>query len=216
MKNKIKDDNYNSNIYLFLTVIYVACIMIANILASKIINFLGIPLASGILVFPITYIIGDVLTEVYGYKKAEKTIMYGFLCNLLMSIIFFIAIKLPYPSYWNNQKAFETILENTPRIFIASLAGYLVGGFSNSYIMDKIKKQNKIKYLWFRTILSTIVGETLDTLLFITIGFIGTVHGNTLFQMIFFQALFKILYEVIFTPVTYYVIHKIENKENEG
>ena len=173
-------------------------------------------MTGGVLVFPITYIIGDVLTEIYGYKKTKKVILYGFLCNLLMVIIFFLAIKLPYPSYWHNQEAFVAILENTPRILFASFVGYLIGGFSNSYIMDYIKNNSKIKFLWFRTILSTIVGEALDTGLFLMIGFFGTMGNNVLFTMIICQTIAKVLYEVAFTPITYFVVKKVRKLEEEN
>lgn len=222
MKDPIKyvtekdSKNYNSNIFLFITVLYVACILISNILASKIISVFGIAMTGGVLVFPITYIIGDVLTEIYGYKKTKKVILYGFLCNLLMVIIFFLAIKLPYPSYWHNQESFVAILENTPRILFASFVGYLIGGFSNSYIMDYIKNNSKIKFLWFRTILSTIVGETLDTGLFLMIGFFGTMGNNVLFTMIICQTIAKVLYEIAFTPITYFVVKKVRKLEEEN
>jgi len=214
---KVKDNyNSNSNTLLLLTVIYVSCILIANILAAKIINVFGIALASGILVFPITYIIGDVLTEVYGFKKTKQIIMYGFLCNLIMVIAFFVAMKLPYPAFWGNQEAFELILGNTPRILLASFTGYLVGSFSNSFIMDYIKNNSKIKFLWFRTILSTIVGEGLDTTIFITIGFLGTMEVKAVFTMLMWQLIVKVAYEVLFTPVLYLITNKIKKIENVG
>lgn len=213
MKKKSKKELY-SGIFLFISVLFVACILISNILASKIINIFGISMTGGVLVFPITYIIGDVLTEVYGYKKAKKVIMYGFICNLLMVILFAIAIKLPYPQFWGNQDAFVAILSNTPRLLIASFIGYLVGGLSNSFIMEYIKNNSKIKFLWFRTILSTIVGEFLDTTIFLIIGFVGTMAFGNLMFMILCQSLAKILYEVIFTPVTYKTIGFIKKQES--
>ena len=214
-KNKRNNNNNNnSNTFMLLTVIYITCILVANILAAKIINIFGISLASGILVFPITYIIGDVLTEVYGYKKAKQVILYGFLCNLIMVVTFYIAMKLPYPAYWANQEAFEIILGNTPRILLASFIGYLVGGFSNSFIMDYIKNNSKIKYLWFRTILSTLVGEALDTTIFVLIGFLGTMNNSAVFMMLLYQLITKVLYEVLFTPVLYIIINKIKKIEN--
>lgn len=211
---KVKDNsNNNSNTFLLLTVIYVTCILIANILAAKIINIFGIALASGILVFPITYIIGDVLTEVYGFKKAKQVILYGFLGNLLMVIAFYVAMKLPYPAFWANQEAFELILSNTPRILLASFTGYLAGGFSNSFIMDYIKNNSKIKFLWFRTILSTLVGEALDTSIFILIGFLGTMSTSAVLTMLVSQLVVKVLYEILFTPFLYLITNKIKKIE---
>lgn len=116
----------------------------------------------------------------------------------------------------HNQEAFVAILENTPRILFASFVGYLIGGFSNSYIMDYIKNNSKIKFLWFRTILSTIVGEALDTGLFLMIGFFGTMGNNVLFTMIICQTIAKVLYEVAFTPITYFVVKKVRKLEEEN
>lgn len=130
-----------------------------------------------------------------------------------MVILFAIAMKLPYPDYWQNQEAFVAILSNTPRLLLASFVGYLTGGLSNAFIMEYIKNNSKIKFLWFRTILSTIVGEGLDTFIFLIIGFYGTMKTGDLMSMILFQSLAKILYEVILTPFTYKIISFIKSKE---
>lgn len=214
MKTKKTNETY-SGAFLLISILFVSCILISNILASKIISIFGISMTGGVLLFPVSYIIGDVLSEVYGYQKAKKVIIYGFICNLVMVIAFYLCMKLPYPSYWGNQEAFTTILSNTPRVLLASFIGYLVGGLSNSFIMTYIKNNSKIKYLWFRTILSTIVGEGLDTIIFLTVGFLGFINGSNLIQMIIYQASAKILYEVILTPVTYKVIAYVRNKEEK-
>lgn len=209
----IKQNIYSES-FLFISVIFISCLLVSNILASKLMSVFGISMTAGVLVFPITYIIGDVLTEVYGHKKAKKVIIYGFICNLLMVILFFIAIKMPYPEFWQNQDAFVTILSNTPRMLLASFIGYLIGGFTNSYVLEYIKNNSKIKYLWFRTILSTIVGETLDTSIFLLIGFIGTMANKDLAIMIICQTLAKIIYEIVLTPVTYKVVNYVKKIEN--
>lgn len=215
MKSKKNiEKNIYSETFLFISVLFISCLLVSNILASKLMNIFGISMTAGVLVFPITYIIGDVLTEVYGHNKAKKIIIYGFICNLLMVILFFIAIKMPYPDYWQNQDAFVTILSNTPRMLLASFVGYLIGGFTNSYVLEYIKNNSKIKYLWFRTILSTIIGETLDTSIFLLIGFIGTIANKELGIMIIYQTLAKILYEVVLTPVTYKVVNYVKRIEN--
>ena len=215
MKKKLikKNESY-SRTFLFISVLFVSCILISNILASKLILIFGISMTGGVLVFPITYILGDVITEIYGYEKSKRIILYGFLCNLIMVVLFYIAMKLPYPDYWLNQEAFVAILSNTPRLLLASFIGYLVGGISNSYIMAYIKNNSKIKYLWFRTILSTIVGEGLDTFIFLTVGFFGTMPIENLMFMILCQSSVKILYEIIFTPFTYKTISFIKKREN--
>lgn len=212
MKKKETKEIY-SEIFLFISILFITCILVSNILASKIINIFGISMTGGVLVFPITYIIGDVLTEIYGYKKSKKIIIYGFICNLIMVILFYIAMKLPYPEYYLNQDAFVAVLSSTPRLLLASFIGYLVGGLTNSYIMDYIKNNSKIKYLWFRTITSTIIGEFLDTSIFLIIGFIGTMKTNDLLFMIVCQSAAKTLYEIVLTPLTYKTIAYIKKKE---
>lgn len=212
MKKKETKETY-SEIFLFISILFITCILVSNILASKIINIFGISMTGGVLVFPITYIIGDVLTEIYGYKKSKKIIIYGFICNLIMVILFYIAMKLPYPEYYLNQDAFVAVLSSTPRLLLASFIGYLVGGLTNSYIMDYIKNNSKIKYLWFRTITSTIIGEFLDTSIFLIIGFIGTMKTNDLLFMIVCQSAAKTLYEIVLTPLTYKTIAYIKKKE---
>lgn len=212
MKKKETKETY-SEIFLFISILFITCILVSNILASKIINIFGISMTGGVLVFPITYIIGDVLTEIYGYKKSKKIIIYGFICNLIMVILFYIAMKLPYPEYYLNQDAFVAVLSSTPRLLLASFIGYLAGGLTNSYIMDYIKNNSKIKYLWFRTITSTIIGEFLDTSIFLIIGFIGTMKTNDLLFMIVCQSAAKTLYEIVLTPLTYKTIAYIKKKE---
>lgn len=204
-----------SEIFVFISIIFVSCILISNILAAKIISIFGISMTSGVLVFPISYVLGDVMTEIYGYEKTKKVIIYGFISNLLMVVVFYLAMKLPYPDYWQNQDAFITILSNTPRVLLASFIGYLLGGLSNAFIMEYIKNNSKIKFLWFRTILSTIVGEALDTTIFLTISFIGTMSGFNLISMIIYQSIFKIMYEVVLTPVLYKIIAFVSKKEKE-
>lgn len=214
---KLKEEKHKkelySEIFLFISILFITCILVSNILASKIITMFGISMSGGVLVFPITYIIGDVLTEIYGYKKSKKIIIYGFICNLIMVILFFIAMKLPYPEYYLNQDAFVAVLSSTPRLLLASFIGYLVGGLTNSYIMDYIKNNSKIKYLWFRTITSTIIGEFLDTTIFLTIGFVGTIKTNDLIFMIVCQSAAKTIYEIVLTPLTYKTIAYIKKKE---
>ena len=214
---KLKEEKHKKELYsetfLFISILFITCILVSNILASKIITMFGISMTGGVLVFPITYIIGDVLTEIYGYKKSKKIIIYGFICNLIMVILFFIAMKLPYPEYYLNQDAFVAVLSSTPRLLLASFIGYLVGGLTNSYIMDYIKNNSKIKYLWFRTITSTIIGEFLDTTIFLTIGFVGTIKTNDLIFMIVCQSAAKTIYEIVLTPLTYKTIAYIKKKE---
>lgn len=202
-----------SQFYIYLVMLYVACILIANIAAFKVVQVSGITVAAGTLVFPISYILSDIFSEVYGFKSTKKVIIMGFICNALMVLTFLFAIKLPYPAYFTNQDAFELVLGSTPRMFIASICGYLVGGLSNSYLMSYIKEHSKIKFLWFRTISSTIVGEILDTSIFLFIGFIGSIPNENLITMIICQAVVKIVFEIIMTPILYKSINIVKKKE---
>lgn len=202
-----------SEIFVYLVMLYITSILIANVAAFKIVKISSIIVTAGTLVFPISYILGDVFSEIYGFKTTRKVILGGFVSNALMVGVFYIAIKLPYPDYFENQEAFSIVLGSTPRIFLAGVIAYLVGSLANSYIMNYIKDNSKIKYLWFRTITSTIVGETIDSMIFLSISFIGTIANKELITMIICQAFVKIIFEIIMTPVTYKVINYMKKKE---
>ncbi|HPG91482.1 MAG TPA: queuosine precursor transporter [Rectinema sp.] len=204
----------HSTIFLVLTALYITCLLISNIIASKLIQIAGIVLPSAVILFPVTYILADVFTEVYGFKKMRLVIWLGFGANAFMSLIFLVAIALPSPPFFGEQEAYRIVLSNSPRIFLASLAGYWAGEFSNSIILSALKKATKGRLLWTRTIASTIVGEGLDTILFIGIAFWGTMPKTSLIQMMLAQYLFKVAYEVAFTPFTYLVVSYIKRKEN--
>ena len=209
MKDK---ENYSKH-FLIILAIAITTLLVSNITSIKIISIGKIMLPSSALLFPITYILGDVIAEVYGFKKARLVIILGFLCNAFMVIYFQIAIQLPSSETWNLQECFKSILATTPRMFVASLSAYLVGSLSNAYVMQMIKKITGEKKLWMRTIGSTIVGEFLDTLFFATIAFIGILSLNELATMIICQFVWKVSYEIISTPVTYYVIKKFKRIE---
>ncbi len=202
-----------SPLFLGLTSLFITCLLISNIIASKLMQVGGIVLPSAVILFPVTYILADVFTEVYGFRKTRMVIWIGFAANAFMSLVFLIAIILPTPSFFAHQAAYATVLGSTPRVLAASLAGYWAGEFSNSIVLSVLKKVTKGRYLWTRTIGSTIVGEGLDTILFISIAFVGTVPTQTLLQMMLAQYLFKVGYEVIFTPLTYLVVGFIKRKE---
>lgn len=203
-----------SPIFLGLTSLFVTSLLISNIIASKLMQIGGIVLPSAVILFPVTYILADVFTEVYGFKKTRMVIWIGFAANAFMSAIFLVAIALPYPPFFSNQAAYATVLGSTPRVLLASLAGYWAGEFSNSIILSVLKKVTKGRHLWARTIGSTIVGEGLDTVLFIGIAFAGTMPARALAGMMLAQYLFKVSYEVLFTPLTYLVVGFIKRKEH--
>lgn len=203
-----------SKIFIILTAISVATILISNVSSVKLFSVGKIILPTSALLFPITYILGDVFAEVYGFKKARLVIVLGFACNAFMALFFQIAIALPAASTWGLQDCFEAILATTPRMFTASLLAFLVGSLSNAYIMNLIKKLTKGKFLWMRTIGSTLVGELFDTLIFVLVAFTGTVPKSAIITMIICQFVWKVSYEVIATPLTYVVINKFKKLEN--
>lgn len=195
-------------------IIYVSCLLLSNLIAGKMWAVTDdITLPAAVILFPVTYIFGDIFTEVYGFKKARGIIWMGFAVSFFAVLIYFITIKLPHPGFWENQDAYEVVLGTTPRVALASFTGYLFGEFSNSIILSKLKVATKGKKLWVRTILSTIVGEGFDSVIFIMISFWGTMDNNQVLKMIAYQYIFKVCYEVIFTPITYLVVAKLKKVE---
>ncbi|MFC1980438.1 queuosine precursor transporter, partial [Chloroflexota bacterium] len=158
--------------FVIITTVFITCLITANIIAVKPVSLgispLGVPAAvpAAIIIFPLSYIFGDILTEVYGYHQTRKVIWLGFLCNLIAVIAIWIGQILPPASVWGGQEAYESILGYTPRILIASFLAYVVGEFSNSFVLAKMKIKTKGRWLWARTIGSTIVGQGLDSAIF--------------------------------------------------
>ena len=204
--------NYSS-LFLYMSAAFVSCLMLSNLTAGKLISVFGIVLPAAVILFPITYVLGDIFTEVYGFKAARKIIWCGFSCNLLAVLIYVATIALPYPDYWTNQDAYETVLGTTPRIFAASLIGYLFGEFLNSAVLSKMKVATNGKWLWLRTILSSVIGEGFDTLIFITIAFYGIYEVPIIRKMIFFQYIWKLCYEAVLTPLTCFIINRVKKYE---
>jgi len=196
-------------------VLFVAVLMISNIIATKIFRIFSLNFSGGVVLFPISYIFGDILTEVYGYTRSRRVIWMGFFCSLLMAGAVTLVGLLPPGKGWNFQKEYELILGNTPRIVIGSLIAYLAGEFLNSFTLAKMKILTKGKWLWMRTIGSTIVGEGIDTLLFVTIAFAGILPWPLLFSVILSNYLFKCSFEIVITPVTYKIVKFLKHKENE-
>lgn len=198
-----------------ISVFFVSVLLISNIASTKIVDFGWFTFDGGTLLFPLSYIFGDILTEVYGYKKSRQVIWLGFFSALLMSLVFVVVGLLPAASDWGNQAAYDTILGATPRIIVASLLAFLSGEFSNSFILAKMKIWTKGKMLWARTIGSTIVGELVDSTLFILIAFAGILPGSLLLTLIISNYIFKTLVEILFTPITYAVITFLKKEESE-
>lgn len=183
--------------------IFCASLIISNILAFKTFTVGNIVLPTAVIIFPIVYIVNDMLTEVFGFIKARRVIATGFFMNLVAVFAYELAIKLPAPIFFTGQEAFELVLSNSLRVLIASLTAYLVGSLVNAKIMDLMKKG---KSLMARCVLSTLIGEGLDALIFISVAFIGTMPIEQISTMIIAQALFKTIYEIIIFPVTNKVI----------
>lgn len=196
--------------FVVITAIFVTCLLTANIVAVKLIDIAGFIMPAGIVIFPVSYIFGDVLTEVYGYSAARRVIWLGFACNLLMVITFTLAGWLPSAPFWKDQSAYDAILGYTPRLLIASFAAFLIGSFANAFVMAKMKVATNGRWLWTRTISSTLVGEGLDSMVFITIAFAGTIPFIGMVNAIFTQWLFKSLYEVVATPLTYGIVNRLK------
>ena len=208
-----KESRNVSRLYVILGCLFVTCLLISNMVAGKLITVLGKALPAAVILFPITYIFGDALTEVYGFKRSRLIIWTGFACNLLMAVIFMLVVALPYPEFWEQQDAYAVVLGMTPRVVVASLVGYFLGEFTNSAVLSKLKLLTRGNWLFSRTIGSTIVGEGIDTVVFITIAFAGTVSSSVLLSMIAAQYIFKVVYEILVTPLTYLVVGWVKKKE---
>ena len=199
-------------LYPIITALFCGCLIISNILASKTFSLYDIILPCGVVIFPLVYIVGDVLTEIYGFKLAKRTIYLGFIINLIAVIAYQIAIFLPGTDLATSN-AFSIILGSTPRILIASLISYLVGSYVNAYFM-KILKERYTEYLFARCSISTLFGEGLDAIIFITIAFAGLMPNEVLITMIICQGAFKIIYEIIVYPITRTVINWIKSLDD--
>jgi queuosine precursor transporter len=198
-----------------ITALFVTVLLISNVASTKIVAFGPFTFDGGTILFPLSYIFGDILTEVYGYARSRKVIWIGFIAALLMSITFIVVGALPPAADWPNQEAYNKILGLTPRIVIASLIAYFAGEFSNSFTLAKLKLITNGQRLWLRTIGSTLIGQVVDTALFILIAFTGVVPNSLLWTLIVSNYLFKCGVEILFTPVTYAVTGWLKQQERE-
>lgn len=201
-----------------ITVSFVVVLLLSNIVAVKpvrLFNFLHLDLDGGTLLFPISYIFGDVLVEVYGYARSRRVIWMGFGFNLLAAALFWVIVLLPPSPEWHMQDAFAMILGQTPRIVAGSLIAFWCGEFVNSYVMAKMKILTGGQFLWTRTIGSTMVGQAVDTILFQTIAFAGVWDTGLLLRVILWNYTAKVLYEAVATPITYAVVGFLKKAEQE-
>ena len=208
-----------SHRFVIITAIFVTCLITANIIVIKPIGLgfsvleIPVPLPAAIIIFPLSYIVGDILTEVYGYRLARRVIWLGFLCNLITVIAIWVGQILPPNPVWEGQQAYESILGYVPRILLASFVAYLIGEFSNSFILAKMKIKTKGRWLWARTIGSTIVAQALDAAVFIPLVYIGLFEPSFIVVASLAHWVAKVGYETIATPFTYAVVNYLKKKE---
>lgn len=191
---------------------FVTGLVVSNIIAVKLAEVGGRVFDAGNLLFPLAYVLGDVLTEVYGFRAARRVILLGFACNVLAVAAIQLAIRLPPADFWaGNEEAYEAVLGTTWRIFVASLCAYLVGELTNSYVLSRMKVVTGGRYLWSRTIGSSLVGQALDSTIFVTIAFAGT--GAPLLDTIVTTWAIKVTWEALATPFTYLVANGLKRAE---
>jgi uncharacterized integral membrane protein (TIGR00697 family) len=195
--------------------VFVAILLISNIASTKILTLWKFTFDGGTILFPLSYIFGDVLTEVYGYKRSRRVIWTGFFGAFLMSLVLYIVQILPPAPDWHNQQAYENLIGFVPRIVLGSLIAYFAGEFSNSYILSRMKILTRGRFLWTRTIGSTLVGEGIDTLIFCTVAFYGLMPNSLLIAVIVSNYIFKCSVEILFTPVTYVFVGFLKRTEHE-
>jgi uncharacterized integral membrane protein (TIGR00697 family) len=207
-----------------ITAVFVTSLIVSNIIAVKIITWGLLILPAAILIFPVSYIFGDILTEVYGYARARRVIWIGFGCNLLAVLVIWLSIELSPAPFWRvgtfespqaSQQAYQAIFGFTPRLLAASFLAYLVGEFLNSFVLAKMKIATRGRHLWMRTIGSTLVGQLADSGVFISLAFYGTIPSGALGGLIVTQWLVKSAYEALVTPFTYLVVNFLKRVEKE-
>ena len=195
---------------------FVTVLLCANVIGpGKVTTVWGITFGAGILFFPISYLFNDILTEVYGYARARKVVWAGFAGLLFASLMSWVVVALPPADGWNDQAAYRTVFGQTPRIVFASICAFFVGEMSNSYVLAKMKVWTKGRFLWTRTIGSTIVGEVVDTLVFYPVAFMGVWSSDLLIQVMISNYLIKVGWEAAVTPVTYRVVALLKRTEQE-
>jgi hypothetical protein len=198
-----------------ITGLFVAVLIVSNVASVKIVQLGFLAFDGGTLLFPLAYIFGDILTEVYGYARGRRVIWTGFLSLAVLSLVLSLVGRLPAAGDWPHQEAYNVILGQAPRIVLASLIAYFAGEFANSYTLARMKVFSHGRHLWLRAIVSTIIGQLLDTVVFVLIAFLGVLDGGLLFQVIWSNYLFKVGVEILFFPITFLVVRSLKKAENE-
>ena len=198
----------------FFIAAFVAILLLSNLIgAAKLSTVGGFTFGAGILFFPLGYVLGDVLTEVYGYARARRCVWAGFAAMLFMALMSWVVVKLPPAEGWPDQKAYEAVFGNTWRIVFASLAAFWAGEFANSFVLAKMKLLTEGRHLWMRTIGSTIVGQGVDSLLFYPLAFIGVWSNAQVLTVMVTNWLMKVTWEAVLTPLTYLVVNRVKRAE---
>lgn len=208
--------------YDFILVGFVVVLLCSNLIGPAKIAQLNLPIVgeitfgAGVLFFPISYLFGDILTEVYGYKRDRRAVWCGFGALAFASLMAFIVVHLPAAPFWQDRQAsIETVFGNTWRIVLASLIAFWCGSFANSFVMAKMKIATQGRWLWSRTIGSTVVGELIDSALFYTIAFWGIMSTDQLITVTLTQYVLKTTWEIVATPFTYWIVGRLKRAENE-
>lgn len=203
----------NFRYYDLLVHVFVVVLLISNLVGAKISLLFGFKVSGAQLLFPITYIFGDIFTEVYGYSGSRRAIWIGFFASGILAIMGLFVVKMPAAPDWHDQAAFETVFYRVPRMIVASLIAFWAGEFTNSYVLAKMKVLTKGRFLWTRTIGSTVAGQAVDTALVIVIGFAGIASWKTIGELILGGYVAKVVYETLATPVTYLIVNALKRAE---
>lgn len=213
-KNKIIMKQKVSVPFMLMGIVFVVCLITANLLETKLIQLGPLNVTAGLLVFPISYVINDCIAEVWGYKKTRLVIWAGFAMNFFVVLMGLLAVHIPAPEYWEGAEHFNFVFNFVPRIAVASLLAFLAGSFTNAYIMSRMKLQHEGRYFALRAILSTVLGEGIDSLIFFPIAFGGILTTPQLLELMVLQVVLKTVYEIIILPLTSRLVKRI--KELEG
>lgn len=211
----MKKKEYITKVQLYVTLAYVVCLLISNLISSRqILLFNKFELTGAVIIFPITYILSDIISEVFGYKWSRKTCYMAFIANMLLAIIGYIVCIMPYPNWWTDSEAFNIVLKAVPRITIASLVAFFIGDLLNDIVFQKMKGDTHKGY-GLRAIVSSLVGELFDSAIFIPLAFLGSMPNNVLIKMILLQVIVKVLYEILLLPINNIVMKKVDKIHNK-
>lgn len=203
-------NNNVTKLYMLLGVLFTTCLLISNIVANRMFQVGPWSMTAAVVVFPLSYIISDVIAEVYGFKAARRVMWFGFAMNALMVLLFTLVNLLPAPVWFEDAESYKIVLGSAPRMFAASMLAYLFGSWINAMVLSKMKVKAEGKGFGLRAIISTLFGEAVDSLIFIPIGFLGKLPFVDMLQMMILQIAFKTVYEIIILPVTTLVVKKVK------